>query len=81
MADQQAELSFEVEIDFVVEDGVEVGRVAAAPGAAATAAYAADGNGGNGGNGGASMLGSAARWVWREVTALERASLGRLRRP
>ena len=77
LADQQAEVSFEVEIDFIVEDGVEVGRVAAVPGAAATAAYAADG----GGNGGASMLGSAARWVWREVTALERASLGRLRRP
>ena len=49
---------------------------AAVPGAAATAAYATEG-----GNGGASMLESAARWVWREVTALERASLGRLRRP
>ena len=54
LADQQAEVSFEVEIDFIVEDGVEVGRVAAVPGAAATAAYAADG----GGNGGGACLGA-----------------------
>ncbi len=66
--------AFDVEIDFVVENGVEMGRVAA-PVGLPTADPGLPGP-----DGYAGMLEGAARWMWREFTALERASLGLLRR-
>jgi uncharacterized protein with NAD-binding domain and iron-sulfur cluster len=74
LTDQRAEVSFEAEMDFVVEEGHEVGRVAAPSGVTPTTAFV-------GGDGYTSVIESAARWVWREITALERASIGRFRRP
>jgi uncharacterized protein with NAD-binding domain and iron-sulfur cluster len=74
IVDQRSELAFDIEIDFVVEDGLEVGRVAAAPGTwpADLPAPGYDGAG--------SVIESVARWAWREITHLERASLDWLRR-
>ncbi|MGH2847914.1 MAG: NAD(P)-binding protein [Thermoleophilaceae bacterium] len=72
LADQRALLAFDVEIDFDVEDGIEVGRVAARPDGAPTSVTpvpVADG----------SPIEAAARYVWRELNAITRASLGRLR--
>jgi hypothetical protein len=62
IADQPAELAFDIEIDFVVENGWEVGRVARAPGAppATLAPPWHDGP--------VSAVESAARWLWRELT-------------
>jgi hypothetical protein len=74
LASQTALAAFDVEIDFVVEDGVEMGRV----GAPAGTPTAGAGGGLDGGY--ASVIEGAARWMWREFTALERASLGLLRR-
>ena len=73
IADQQAALAFDIEIDFVVEDGVEIRRVSAlgAPGPDALPPV---------GDGDRGLIETAARWVWREVTAVERASLDLLRR-
>jgi hypothetical protein len=74
LASQTPIAAFDVEIDFVVEDGVEMGRVAA-PVGLPTADPAGPGLDGYGG-----LIEGAARWMWREFTALERASLGLLRR-
>jgi hypothetical protein len=62
IADQPAELAFDIEIDFVVDNGFEVGHVASAPGAppAHLAPVAHDGP--------VSVVESAARWIWREIT-------------
>jgi hypothetical protein len=71
--DQSAKLAFDIEIDFVVEDGYEVGGTAVPPATLpARLPPAADGSG--------SVIESAARWIWREVTGFERASLDWLRR-
>jgi hypothetical protein len=70
---QAALAAFDVEMDFVVEDGVEIGRVGASPGPVTSDPGAPDGHP-------AGLLESTARWMWREFTALERASLGLLRR-
>jgi uncharacterized protein with NAD-binding domain and iron-sulfur cluster len=78
LTDQRAELSFDIEIDFEVEDGYEIGRVTATGDTPAPQGWPA-GPGGGPVDGYQSMLGSAARWLWRELTELERVSLGRLR--
>jgi uncharacterized protein with NAD-binding domain and iron-sulfur cluster len=75
LGSQRPLMAFEAELDMIVERGVEIGRVAAAPAAPPVAREAAarvDGL--------PAMLESAARWILREMGALERASLGRLRR-
>jgi hypothetical protein len=74
LASQTPIAAFDVEIDFVVEDGIEMGRVAA-PVGLPTADPAGPGSDGYGG-----LIEGAARWMWREFTALERASLELLRR-
>ncbi|MEA2361052.1 MAG: hypothetical protein QOD71_197 [Thermoleophilaceae bacterium] len=74
IADQQSELAFDIEMDFVVEDGHEVGRVAALPGTLPPGLRPA------GPNGPGSVIETVARWAWKEITGLERASLGWLRR-
>ncbi|MEA2331307.1 MAG: hypothetical protein QOH58_1445 [Thermoleophilaceae bacterium] len=73
IGDQPAELAFDIDIDFVVERGREVGRVASAPGVPpAFPANARDGFD--------SAIEAAARRVWQEITKLERAAGGLLRR-
>ncbi len=72
--DQRSELAFDIEMDFVVEDGREIGRVAAPPGALPGGLLPAASNGTG------SVIETVARWAWRELTELERASLGWLRR-
>ena len=72
---QEATLVFDAEIDMVVEAGVEAAPAApiGAHGASPRAAMAeADGDN--------SVLGEAARWLWREYRELERVSLGRILR-
>jgi hypothetical protein len=72
--DQQAELAFDIEIDFLLENGYEVGGnsvlAGSPPGRLPPAAL----------DGPHSAIETAARWLWREVTQLERASLDWLRR-
>ena len=70
---QEAALPFDIETDFVVEDGFELGRFAA-PGSAlpAHAPSRLDGDG--------SILEGAARWLWHEVTTLERSAWDLLKR-
>ena len=67
--DQQAAVAFDIEIDFLLENGYEVGGngvlSGSPPGRLPPAAL--DGPG--------SAIETAARWLWREVTQLERASL------
>jgi hypothetical protein len=74
IGDQTAKLAFDIEIDFVVENGYEIGATQVTPGALPwpLPPTAPDGSG--------SVLESAARWIWREITAAERASLDWLRR-
>jgi hypothetical protein len=74
VGDQDAALAFDIEIDFVVENGYEVGGPTAVSGPppARLPPPARDGSG--------SAVESAARWLWRELTELERASLDWLRR-
>jgi hypothetical protein len=63
VTDQRSDLAFDVEIDFVVENGVEVGRATLPPGGLPPAQVppaAGDGVG--------NPLEAAARWVWREIT-------------
>ena len=70
---QRAELAMDVEIDMVVEDGVEVAHQATAAASLAGGppqAALRDGH--------PSLVESAVRWAWRELGELERASLGRL---
>jgi hypothetical protein len=74
LADQVAELAFDIEIDFVVEDGHVVGGPGLVTGAP-PARLPLPGT-----DGGGSLIEAAARWMWREVTELERASLDWLRR-
>jgi uncharacterized protein with NAD-binding domain and iron-sulfur cluster len=74
IADQIAEAAFDIEIDFVVEDG----EVVAGPGVVTGAPPLRFPRPGV--DGGGSLIEAAARWVWREVTELERASLDWLRR-
>jgi hypothetical protein len=71
---QRAVVSFEAEMDFVVDEGYEVSRIAAPSGVAPPPTYVS-------GDGYTSLIETAARWVWKEITALERASIGRFRRP
>jgi hypothetical protein len=72
--DQSAEIAFDIEIDFVVEAGYEVGArgVQLGPAPGRRPPGGADGPG--------SVIEAAARWLWREVTELERSSLDWLRR-
>lgn len=73
VGDQQATLAFDIEIDFVVENGFEIGRFAAPGGPRpALPPPVLDGHG--------SAIESAARWIWREITTVERASRDWLRR-
>jgi hypothetical protein len=72
--DQQAELAFDIEIDFLLENGYEVGGSSVLPGSPAGRLPPV------GPDGPHSAIETAARWLWREVTELERASLGWLRR-
>lgn len=74
LADQDAAAAFDIEIDFVVENGYEVGGRGAVTGRPPTH-FPRPGL-----DGGGSLIEAAARWVWREVTELERASLDWLRR-
>ncbi len=73
---QRAELSLDVEIDMVVEDGREIARsVTAGPAAGpagATASLASDDRDGG-------LMDDAARVIWRGLEELERFTLGRLR--
>ncbi len=73
IADQVAQAAFDIEIDFVVEDGHVVGGPGVVSGSPAGLPRP-------GADGGGSLIEAAARWVWREVTELERASLDWLRR-
>ena len=72
--DQQAALAFDIEMDFLLENGYEVGGnsvlAGSPPGHLPPAAF----------EGPHSAIETAARWLWREVTQLERASLDWLRR-
>jgi uncharacterized protein with NAD-binding domain and iron-sulfur cluster len=74
VGDQSAAMAFDIEIDFVVENGHEVGgrtvRLDPAPG----------GRPPGGPDGPGSAIEAAARWLWREITELERASVDWLRR-
>jgi hypothetical protein len=75
VATQQAELALDVEIDMVVEDGVEVARSAVpgpVPGAGDLTAPAgpSDADGG--------FVEDAARWAWREVGRPVLRSVGRV---
>lgn len=74
VADQQARLAFDIEIDFELENGYEVGGRMVVPGAPPTPPLmpGLDGSG--------SAIEAAARWVWREITEFERATLDWLRR-
>jgi hypothetical protein len=74
IADQQAAVAFDIEIDFLLENGYEVGGNSVLPGSppGRLPPAALDGPG--------SAIETAARWLWREVTQLERASLDWLRR-
>jgi hypothetical protein len=74
VGDQAARLAFDIEIDFVVEDGYELGGTGAPPGPLPVGLPQA------GANGSDSLIEAVARWAWRELTELERASLGWLRR-
>jgi hypothetical protein len=71
---QTATVAFDIEIDFVVENGYEVGGRSALPGAppGLRPPGTSDGSG--------SAIEAAARWLWREITDFERASLDWLRR-
>ena len=75
LGSQRPALAFEADLDMLVKRGVEIGRVAGEPGAPAAPPQTADGP-----DGLPAMIEDAARWIWREVGALERASLGRLLR-
>ena len=74
IADQQAAIAFDIEIDFLLENGYEVGGTSVVPGSPPDhlSPPALDGS--------HSAIEAAARWLWREVTQLERASLDWLRR-
>ena len=74
VSDQTARLAFDIDIDFVVEDGYEVGSAAGVPGTPATRLPPVARDGAD------SLIESTARWIWREAVQLERASLGWLRR-
>jgi uncharacterized protein with NAD-binding domain and iron-sulfur cluster len=74
IADQEAALAFDFEMNFVLENGYEVaggGRLSGAP-ATHQPSASPDGSG--------SVIEATARWLWREITELERASLNWLRR-
>jgi hypothetical protein len=73
LAEQDAEAAFDIAIDFVVENGHEVGGPGAVSGAPPVRFPAP-------GAGGGSLIEAAARWFWHELTELERASLDWLRR-
>jgi len=72
---QEAELSFDIQMDFLVEDGYEIGRVTATGDTPVPGWPPAE----NGLDDYKSLLGSAARWFWHELTELERIALGLLR--
>jgi hypothetical protein len=74
VGDQTAGLAFDIEIDFVVEDGYDVGGLTVGPGGSAAHLPPAPPDGSD------SALESAARWLWREITEVERMSLDWLRR-
>ena len=70
---QRAQIVFDAEIDMVVEHGVEVARPASAlPSSGPAAAVSA--------NGYTSVIETAARRAWRELTGIERLLLSRFRR-
>jgi hypothetical protein len=70
----RALMAYEAELDMVVLTGTEVGRVVATPGLRT----APDGTIPVEPGGITDLIGGAARWVWREISALERSSRKRL---
>jgi hypothetical protein len=70
----RALMAYEAELDMVVLTGTEVGRVVATPGLRT----APDGTVPVEPGGITDLIGGAARWVWREISALERSSRKRL---
>jgi hypothetical protein len=73
LTDQDAAAAFDIEIDFVVENGYVIAGPGAITGTPARFPRP-------GADGGGSVIEAAARWLWHEVTELERVSLDWLRR-
>jgi uncharacterized protein with NAD-binding domain and iron-sulfur cluster len=74
IADQEATLAFDFEMNFVLENGYEVAGGGVLGGAPATRQPSASPNRSG------SLIEATARRLWREITELERASLDWLRR-
>jgi uncharacterized protein with NAD-binding domain and iron-sulfur cluster len=74
IADQEAALAFDFEMNFVLENGYEVAGGGVLGGAPATGQPSASPNGSG------SLIEATSHWLWRETTELERASLDWLRR-
>jgi uncharacterized protein with NAD-binding domain and iron-sulfur cluster len=71
---QRAQIVFDAEIDMLVQPGIEVARPATAVPSSGPPPPAT-------GDGYTSVVEQMARRAWRELTGLERAIVGRLRRP
>jgi hypothetical protein len=70
LTSQRAPVAFEGELEMVVKNGIEVGRVAAAPGVPA-AVERPTGTAVVEGNGVVALLESTARWIRRELGSIE----------